>query len=89
MVNEYHATSESERKLTDDETINRHIFTGYLQPTTRSSTQVDTASCGLEERVLFVKLDKLEGRTSSVALLSVVQHNKIILEACSCVKRQR
>lgn len=58
------------RKRTDYDTVNRHILARNLQPTTRRSTEIDTTSCGFQERVFLVELYKLEGRTSAVALLS-------------------
>ena len=44
---------------TDDEGAFRHVLFGYLEPTTGSGTQVDTAF-GLAEEVIFaVQVDQL------------------------------
>ena len=46
---------------TDYHTVLRHVLARDLQPTTGGSTKIDAASCRLEERVLLVQLDELEG----------------------------
>ena len=46
---------------TDYDTVLGHVLARDLQPTTGGSTKIDTASCRLEERVLLVQLDELEG----------------------------
>jgi hypothetical protein len=56
--------------LTDNDTIDRHVFTGDLQPPTGRRTKIYAASSSLEERVFFVELYELERRTCAVALLS-------------------
>lgn len=43
---------------TDDERAFRHVLFSYLKPTTRSSTQIDTASRFGEEVILAVEVDK-------------------------------
>jgi hypothetical protein len=60
-------------QLADNNTVLRHIFACYLKPTTRCRAKIDTASCRLEKRILFVQLDEFECRTGSVALLSEAQ----------------
>ena len=67
---EFEHFNEPRSRHTDNDAVHRHVLAGYLQPTTRSSTQVDATSCALEERELLVQLDELERRTGSVALLS-------------------
>ena len=57
---------------TNDDTVIRHMLASNLQPTTGRSAKIDAASCSLEEVVLFVELNELEGRSSAVALLPVV-----------------
>lgn len=54
---------------TNDHTIGWHVFTGNLEPATRSGTEIDDASRRFQERVLFVELDEFEGRTGAVTLL--------------------
>lgn len=58
--------------LADYNTIRGHVFVGHLQPTTRGSTEIDTASCCLEKGIFFVELDELEGGTSTVALFPCI-----------------
>lgn len=58
------------RKInTDDERTSRHAFCGDLAPRTGRSAQIDQDLALLEEVVLLVELDQLEGGTGAVALL--------------------
>ena len=54
---------------TDYNTGYRHVVTSNLQPSSRSSTQIDQHSGLLEKVVLSIQLDQLEGRSRSVASL--------------------
>ena len=56
---------------TDDETVLWHVLASNLEPTSRSSTKIDTASCRLQKLELLVELNELEGGSSSVPLLPV------------------
>lgn len=56
--------------LTDYNTVRRHVLASDLEPSSGSSTQIDTAPSILEEVVFFVELDELECGTRTVALLS-------------------
>ena len=57
-------------RRTDNDTINGHVLARNLEPSTRGSAKIDTTFCRLEEVVLLVQLDELEGRTRTVPLLS-------------------
>ncbi len=61
---------------TDNNAVRRHILACNLQPTTRSSAQINDTSRGFEEGVFLVELNKLEGRTGAIALLSSKLMNK-------------
>ncbi len=58
----------TEKSLTNNDAIRGHILAGYLQPTTRSCTKIDSASRSLENRVFFVELDEFERGTSTITL---------------------
>jgi hypothetical protein len=58
------------RKIdTNDQTLDRHGLGGDLHPRTGRGTQIDETSRLLEEAILLVQLDQLEGGTGAVALL--------------------
>lgn len=56
------------------------MLASNLQPTTGRSTKIDAASRGLEEVVLLVELNELEGRSSAVALLPIILSHFVICE---------
>ena len=89
---EFEHFNEPRSRHTDNDAVHWHVLAGYLQPTTRSSTKINTTSCTLEKGELLVQLNELERRTGSVPLLSaqVIRnqtlkdgHIRLTLRACS------
>lgn len=65
----------------DDRVLLRHLLGRDLQPTSRGGTQINDAF-GRGEKVVFaVQLNKLEGGTGAVALLSAWRGRG---SACAC-----
>jgi len=66
-----HIDNNSDAPRTDDQTVHGHCLARNLKPSPRRSAKVYTTSCGFQEGVFLVQLNKFEGGTSAVPLFSV------------------